>query len=289
MTGYIAQRFVSHLSILDLPWVGLYGREGSLFLRSSTGEEFGATDFEQLANVARKFSIGTVVHLAASTNKADSPTDVEDLVDANITFTSKVGWLARELRVERFVFVSTFSKYANPTFFSPQTLYAASKRAGEAMINYFAYQGGLDFVILNLYDVYGEQQPHSRLMGSLVKALRNNEEIEISEGRQQVAPIHITDVSRALTYASTKLNLHQPISEFDLRGDEVITVRRLAETISQLGQEKFGRSLRVSFGKPYKAIEVMEVPRMASRLPGFHCSVDLITGISFLLAEPGLR
>jgi len=168
-----------------------------------------------------------IVNLTASINKILSFESIRDLCRNNIEFNSILANFACELKTERYVFISTYSTSIDGLTYSPQTFYAATKKAAEDTLVFFAQSKSLNVSILHVYDIYGPDQPHRRFLSEMIDALLRNKQFHMSIGNQELNLIHVSDVISAIIRT-----LDQPImltkenpQHYTLSGDEIIKVR----------------------------------------------------------------
>lgn len=121
-------------------------------------------DFDTLHALALAERPDVIVHLAAQAGVRYSLENPRAYVDANLVGTFNVMECARELRVDHLLMASTSSVYgANADMpFSeqdkadtPLTLYAATKKANEAMGHSYAHLWNLPTTMFRFFTVYG--------------------------------------------------------------------------------------------------------------------------------------
>jgi len=157
-------------------------------------------DFDKLKTLCDAEKPDIIVHLAAQAGVRYSLENPRAYVEANILGTFNVMECARELAVDHLMMASTSSIYgANEEmpFFETHkadkqlTIYAATKKAGEAMGHSYAHLWGLPTTMFRFFTVYG---PWGRPDMALFKFTKN-----IIEGK----PIDIYnngDMYRDFTY-----------------------------------------------------------------------------------------
>ena len=136
-------------------------------LRESNGfcaEVFVILDHERLLAFDLQASPDAIVHLAAQAGVRYSLEQPRTYVDTNITGTFNVMECARELGVAHLLMASTSSVYgANDDMpfaetdkaDTPLTIYAATKKANEAMGHSYAHLWNLPVTMFRFFTVYG--------------------------------------------------------------------------------------------------------------------------------------
>jgi len=118
------------------------------------------TDSSAIAAAAR--SVEQIIHVAAVMGKPENMTDAEFL-DVNVMGTQRLIAAALANDVERFVYFSSTAAYCtdraavHPTpetaALDPLSLYGASKRMAEALVENYHHSSGLRYVILRPSDI----------------------------------------------------------------------------------------------------------------------------------------
>ncbi|WP_457798697.1 SDR family NAD(P)-dependent oxidoreductase [Methylocystis sp. S23] len=121
-------------------------------------------DVQALTEAAEQCAPDIVIHLAAQAGVRYSLENPRAYVEANLVGTFNVLEIARTLKPRHLLIASTSSVYgANPTvpFYEtdrtdhPLTLYAASKKAGEAMAHSYAHLWSIPTTMFRFFTVYG--------------------------------------------------------------------------------------------------------------------------------------
>jgi UDP-glucuronate 4-epimerase len=129
-----------------------------------SAEEFDILDFDRLRAFALDARPQVIVHLAAQAGVRYSLEQPRAYIDTNITGTFNVMECARELAVEHLLMASTSSVYgANEAMpftetekaDTPLTIYAATKKANEAMGHSYAHLWNLPTTLFRFFTVYG--------------------------------------------------------------------------------------------------------------------------------------
>ena len=121
-------------------------------------------DFDTLHDLAVAERPDVIVHLAAQAGVRYSLENPRAYVDANLVGTFNVMECARELTVDHLLMASTSSVYGANTAMpftetqacdTPLTLYAATKKANEAMAHSYAHLWTLPTTMFRFFTVYG--------------------------------------------------------------------------------------------------------------------------------------
>ncbi|MDF1671604.1 MAG: SDR family NAD(P)-dependent oxidoreductase [Roseovarius sp.] len=128
------------------------------------GHEVMLEDADSVMTLARNFLPDVIVHLAAQAGVRYSLENPRAYVDSNVTGTFNVMEAARELKVNHLLMASTSSVYGANTEMpyaethkadSPMTIYAATKKATEAMGHAYAHLHNMPTTMFRFFTVYG--------------------------------------------------------------------------------------------------------------------------------------
>jgi UDP-glucuronate 4-epimerase len=121
-------------------------------------------DADRLRESVKAFRPDVIVHLAAQAGVRYSLQNPRAYVDTNITGTFNLLECAREQNVQHFLMASTSSVYGGNTQMPfretdkadlPLTIYAATKKASEAMGHTYAHLWNLPVTMFRFFTVYG--------------------------------------------------------------------------------------------------------------------------------------
>ena len=184
----------------------------------------------------------TVFHLAANADVRFGLEDPSRDFEQNTVGTFTVLEAMRAAGARRILFASSGSVYGEPEVaptpedapFPVQTsLYAASKLAGEGMIQAYCEGYGFTGVILRFVSVLGERYTHGHLF-DFSRALREDPETltVLGDGRQRKSYLYVGDCVEAITMLAARPDA--PGSEvFNLGTDEVSDVNTSVRAVTR--------------------------------------------------------
>ena len=165
-------------------------------------------DGESLARTAEAFAPDVIVHLAAQAGVRYSLENPKSYVDTNINGTFNVLECARRLKVKHLVFASTSSVYGGNTQMpfrevdkadQPLTIYAATKKAGEALAHSYAHLWGIPMTGLRFFTVYGPWGRPDMALFKFTRAILEGQPVEIYNGGDLYRDFtYIDDLTRAI-------------------------------------------------------------------------------------------
>jgi len=151
-----------------------------------------------------------VVHLAAQAGVRHSLSNPRDYLESNITGTFNVMENARDLDVEHLLMASTSSVYGSNTQMpfsedqpteTPLSLYAATKKANEAMAHSYAHLWHTPTTMFRFFTVYGPWGRPDLALFKFVKAAYAGEAIDVyNQGRMSRDFTYVTDLVRSIRH-----------------------------------------------------------------------------------------
>ena len=292
--GYIGSALVEKLLNLGLQVSVLdamhYGEETLCRVAEHPNLTIIREDFRHIEALTRAVSgVGSVIHLGGLVGDPACAVDTDLTVDVNVTATKVIGEIAKARGVRRFIFASSCSVYgacdevvSEDAHFNPQSLYARSKVASEAVLE------GLndrDFAVtcLRFATIYGiSGRARFDLVVNLLCAKAVRDRAITVYGADQWRPfVHVEDVALAITMtlqapleqvAGEVFNVGSDAQNYTL-GDVAALINTQAPEAEILSDDTFvdKRNYRVSFEK------------IRSRL-GFEPAWTLERGIAQVLA-----
>jgi nucleoside-diphosphate-sugar epimerase len=225
-------------------------------------------DFRHIEALTRTVSgVGSVIHLGGLVGDPACAVDTDLTVDVNVTATKVIGEIAKARGVRRFIFASSCSVYGasdeivdEESRFNPQSLYARSKVAAEAVLEAL---NDHDFAVtcLRFATIYGiSGRTRFDLVVNLLCAKAVRDGLITVYGPDQWRPfVHVDDVARAITMTLQAPTTLVAGEAFNVGSDaQNYTLGRVAELIRRqvpeaqiTADDKFvdKRNYRVSFEK----------------------------------------
>jgi nucleoside-diphosphate-sugar epimerase len=233
-----------------------------------------------IATLVDRLRPAAILHVAAAGRIVHDPDEVPALIDANIALGTALAEAASTFGVP-LVVAGSYWEFGDGGR-GANSLYAATKRALDPVLDYYASMRGLRRTKLVLTDIYGPSDWRNRLLSQLVGAALNGRPIELTEGRQEMEPIHVEDAADAFIHAARLLarNAEVPVVA-GVNGGVRLSLRSLAERVAKVA----GRPVNVRWGaRPYPEGQIFSPVRLPA-LPSWQPRYDLDGGIASLLGE----
>jgi UDP-glucuronate 4-epimerase len=181
----------------------ILGRTGGF--RGHTGM---LEDVERLESAVADCEPEVIIHLAAQAGVRYSLEHPEAYVSSNLVGTFNVMQMASKTRPKHFLVASTSSVYAGNQQMPfreedgadhPLTLYAATKKAGEAMTHCYAHLWDIPTTCCRLFTVYGPWGRPDMAPLKFIELIEAGKPIEVyGEGRMQRDFTFIDDIVEAI-------------------------------------------------------------------------------------------
>ncbi len=165
-------------------------------------------DFETLRSLALAERPDVIVHLAAQAGVRYSLENPRAYVDANLVGAFNVMECARELGVGHLLMASTSSVYGASTEMpfhecqkadAPLTLYAATKKANEAMAHSYAHLWNLPTTCFRFFTVYGPWGRPDMALFKFTRGILEGTPIDIyNDGEMYRDFTYVTDLVRGI-------------------------------------------------------------------------------------------
>lgn len=173
-----------------------------------------------------------VFHLAANADVRFGTDCPERDLQQNTVATFNVLEAMRAAGVRRIAFASTGSVYGEPDVFpTPETapfpvqtsLYAASKLAGEAMVQAYCESFGFEGYIFRFVSILGERYSHGHVFDFYRQLREHPERLHVlGDGRQRKSYLYVADCISAIVCALERAN--DRVNVFNLGTDEYCDV-----------------------------------------------------------------
>jgi len=233
---------------------------------------------EQLVDLLAGIKPDVVFHLASLFLANHSPAQIEPLIRSNVLFATQLVESMTISGCHCLVNTGTSWEHFENSHYSPVNLYAASKQAFEAMLDYYLTITPLKAVTLKLFDTYGPNDPRPKLFTLLQKVAENREPLAMSPGEQLIDLVYIDDIVRAFIMAAERLIENKVVEHerYAVSSGNPIRLRDLVELYVQVT----GSTLSIEWGgRPYRPREVMVPWSTGELLPGWVPKVSLAEGI----------
>jgi nucleoside-diphosphate-sugar epimerase len=272
-TGFIGGHLVRHLARLG--W-----KVHALARQVSTDQEIAKAaiwhssdgDYESVSRAVASSEADVVFHLASLFLSEHKPDHIDALVDANLRFGMHLLEAMHQHNVRRLINTGTSWQHYNNADYDPVNLYAATKQAFEAIIDYYCNAHKLSAITLKLYDTYGSNDKRKKIINVLINAITEKLELDLTDGTSQLNIVHVNDVCNALRVAATQTRCNDSKHlRFGVGGTDKLSILEIASII----QEKMGQTGQFNWGTKQSLTRTPAVPPELPLLPKWNPKTNL--------------
>lgn len=229
-----------------------------------------------------------VIHLASYVTNSDALTEGKKLVESNIVYGLELLDTLKESKtLKLFLNFGTFAEYKLGGDTIQNTyLYAASKTAFRAFVEYYAETVNFQLIHLVPFTIYGTDDEKKKIFDYVLDGFFAKEPVNMSPGYQKLDFIHIQDICAILhCILQTNPEKTQQFKNIFLGTGKAYSIREVACMMEKL----LNKSPKHNWGGiPYRNQEVMYASANINPLIALNCTpqIDLENGIKeFLKAK----
>lgn len=238
-------------------------------------------NIDLMRKIVRKSRPDVVFHLASLAISVHQPEDVQRLIESNLLFGMVLVEAMCVEGVHCLVNTGSFWQHYESREYSPVNLYAATKQAFEALLQYYVEARDLRVITLKLFDTYGPNDPRNKLINLLLDAARSGNQLSLSPGEQSIDLVHVEDVVSAFTKAAGLLLPRTACGHqrFGVSSGRPLSLKALVTELEQT----LGVQIPVVWGgRDYRQREAMIPWQPSDSLPGWGPRIPLRAGLRAL-------
>lgn len=290
--------------------VALKRRRHAMLLQSEgfSASEAMLEDFQAMQRIAQEFAPDVIVHLAAQAGVRYSLENPRAYVDANLIGTFNVMELARELGVAHLLMASTSSVYGANTQMPygetdkadlPMSLYAATKKATEALGHSYAHLWNIPTTMFRFFTVYGPWGRPDMAPYKFAEAMLRGTPIDVyNHGEMWRDFTYVEDLARAIRLLIDAVPVRPDAPEQIAEGDSLSPVApwRVVNigNSDKIKLSDFIDTIEAALGvtaiRNLMEMQKGDVPEtwadgtLLTQLTGYRPKTDLATGIAKVVA-----
>jgi nucleoside-diphosphate-sugar epimerase len=241
---------------------------------------------QHAVQLVREIRPQCVYHLAAMFRAVHASPEIDDLIEANMSYGVRLAEAFHATGGGVFVNASTVWQCVKSESYYPACLYAAMKQAQEDVLQHYAVNGTVRVVNVRLADVYGPDDPRPRLLALLkMAAAANASDVELTGGEQLVDLVHVDDVVQGFiksALAGSELSAGEKSRIFSVSSGRLLKVKELVALVESI----LDRPLAVRFGaRPYRRHEMFEPWKAGLPPPGWWPLIPLEEGLRNIIMQ----
>lgn len=225
-----------------------------------------------------------VFHLASLFISQHTTNDIDSLIQSNLLFGNQLLEAMNVNGISRIINTGTSWQHYNNDDYNPVCLYAATKQAFDAILEFYVQACGIKAITLKLFDTYGPDDPRPKLFHLLNKAATSGEPLDMSAGEQLIDLVHIDDVVAAYVTAANRLLYRNVLHHecYTVSSASPLSLKNLVELYAKVIKQ----NIPVKWGsRPYRYREVMVTWNRGEFLPCWKPGIDLKNGLKTLVQK----
>lgn len=237
---------------------------------------------EKLTMLFSKIKPDIVFHIASKVVIQHSASDIDDMLESNIRFGTQLLEAMVKTGTVNIVNTGTSWQHYQNAEYNPVNLYAASKQAFMAILQYYSESSGIRSITLELFETYGPNDKRCKIINLLIESHKNNLNLDMTPGEQELDFVFIDDVIRGYMTAANIL-IDEEIEKinkiFSICTNKPIKLKELVNLYEKINNIK----LPINWGgRPYRKREVMKVCDRGIVLTGWKPKIQLEEGLNRL-------
>jgi nucleoside-diphosphate-sugar epimerase len=225
-----------------------------------------------------------VIHLAGLSRREHRSSDIEPFVAANILFGTQLLEGMRICGCLRMITAGTYLQHYDTDALRAFNLYAATRQAFEAVLEFYVDTYDMSAVRLTLADIYSEHDTRPKLMTDIAKAWADSTPLSLRDPDSFVDMIHLEDAAAAFVQAASLLDSSaipdRKLSHYSVSSGEDMTALELVHRF----ERRAGRSLQIAHDSAPASSRRIK-PRRGEPVPGWKPRITLDNGIDRILAD----
>lgn len=203
-----------------------------------------------------KFSPEVVLHLASYSSNNDDEASIQNLIDSNIVFLSKLFDALRSSELKLFINTGSFSEYSfNYNSLNPAYFYAATKTASRSIVSYYKNLLKIKCCTIVPYTIYGGKSKTKKVFDFMLDSVDAIEPVKMTQGLQVLDFIHIEDVVSFYVHLLKNIDLIQNEKTYHLGTGVGTKIKKVASIIEDVS----GRNCNINWGGlDYRDTDIMK-------------------------------
>ena len=214
--------------------------------------DFYDLDKITLEDIFKKEVVDAVVNLAVFYRKEHSYGDIDEMIDTNVKFPTKLLELSRSSGVSTFVTAGTYFQYDKNVMHIDQgtallakDFYAATKNALERILEFYQSSSQMKMFEFILFTPYGERDNPKKVIPYIINSALQDRSIDLTQGFQRLYPTYAKDIVSAIIKAVELPEGIRPlIYRFNVTGGQSYSIREIVTVLEKI----LDRKIRVNWG-----------------------------------------
>lgn len=201
-SGFIGSHLVEELIKRGRKLLILTRPNTNLLRLQKLESKFRSISYADFFNNKENIELEGVIHLATNYKRSHDFSDIENIINSNITVPTQVVEKACNIYGARYVLnTGTFFRYKltrdvidEDTEVKPYNFYASTKVSFEKVLDFYCLERGIRAISLILFSPYGPMDNPNKLIPLVIKNTLNGRKMALTDGIQRLDFTFITDI-----------------------------------------------------------------------------------------------
>lgn len=251
-TGFVGQHLIPKLNVYDYR---LVVRNKSFDFADEVQIVYDVDTLEKFKKDIQKYNPDIVIHLASFLTSADDHSNIKNIVESNILFTSILLESLKSTDVKMFINTGSFAEYYDdPNKPNPAYFYSASKLAVRPIIQYFKNLIGFKSINIIPYTIYGGKSKSKKVIDFIVDSTESQTPIDMTNGEQILDFIHVNDVIDFYVHCLENIELLKDGLDYHLGTGTGTSIKQIATLVENITAKK----VNINWGaREYRPLDIM--------------------------------
>ncbi|PCI27957.1 MAG: hypothetical protein COB67_07430 [SAR324 cluster bacterium] len=227
------------------------------------------SEYDEIVDVFDRYKFAGVIHLASNILVEHKNSDINSLIDSNITFSTFLLEASKRTKVQWFINTGTFWQNYENKGYNPVNLYAATKEAFTTIAKFYTQTSDLIFTTIKLNDTFGPNDTRAKVFNLWTKIAASGEKLEMSAGEQIIDISYIDDVVSAYERLINLLEenaIEHKDKTYVVSNEERLSLKNLSLVFEKVTNSQ----LNIDWGgREYRDREVMIPYDLGVNVPGW--------------------
>ena len=194
---------------------------------------------KQIEKKISKIQTNIIVNLATKYLKKHNFSEMIDLINSNILFTTAVLEASPKNKLKKYINLTSVMIHKNSKDYDPLNLYAATKKGFIDILKFYQNQyKNIKFYNLFLHDIYGKNDKRKKIIFTILENYFSKKRVKIVSKKLDLNLLNVKDVNQAIN-----LIINKKIRS----GDYLIKSKKFTNILKLIKQanEKIKRKIKI--------------------------------------------
>jgi len=186
---------------------------------------------EQIHKKLSKLKVDFVINLATKWLYKHNFTEMIDLINSNILFTTAVLDSIPKNNLKKYINLSSYGLHKNSREYDPINLYAATKKGFIDILKHYQNEfKNTSFYNLSIYDTYGQHDKRKKIISIILKNYISRKATVLISNKVELNLLNVKDVTNAVEIL---LNKNIPSGNFLIKSKKFTNIMKLIKKINK--------------------------------------------------------